>query len=394
VAFLRLGCLSFGGPVAHLGYFHAELVERRGWCSGEEYAETVALAQSLPGPASSQVAFALGLYRGGWAGGLAAWGGFTLPSALLLFAFACGHALFAGVLGVGILHGLQLVAVAIVAQAVLTMRRSLAPDNPRIALAVFAAALALLLPSPVTTLGIIGGTALIGLMMPSALTDGLVTGDSRRSPVTGRNGRIAGALFVGLLVLAPVVARTSHAAAVFSAFYRTGALVFGGGHVVLPLLQGAVVAPGWVDEQSFLAGYGAAQAVPGPLFTFAAYLGAVMKDPATGAISVSLLAREAMAAVALIAIFLPGLLLMAAVLPVWAGVRRNPRFQSALRLVNAGVVGILGAALVRPVATTALHSWRDVVIAAAALFALTRLKAPPWTVVVSSAVLGGIRSIW
>jgi len=191
-----------------------------------------------------------------------------------------------------------------------------------------------------------------------------------------------------------VVARTSHAAAVFSAFYRTGALVFGGGHVVLPLLQGAVVAPGWVDEQSFLAGYGAAQAVPGPLFTFAAYLGAVMKDPATGAISVSLLAREAMAAVALIAIFLPGLLLMAAVLPVWAGVRRNPRFQSALRLVNAGVVGILGAALVRPVATTALHSWRDVVIAAAALFALTRLKAPPWTVVVSSAVLGGIRSIW
>lgn len=383
--FLRLGCRSFGGPVAHLGYFHAELVQQRRWCSEQEYAETLALAQSLPGPASSQVAFALGLFRGGWMGALAAWVGFTMPSALLLFGFAWGHAWFSGGIGDRTLHGLKLVAVVVVAQAVLTMQRSLAPTWGLRLIALAAAGATLLLPSPFTTVGIIGSAAALGSLVQQASQAEKTPAEARTETVSARAGWIAFSAFVILLVLALLLAKAteSHVLAVFGAFYRTGALVFGGGHVVLPLLERAVVAPGWVDESSFLAGYGVTQAVPGPLFTFAAYLGAVIKDPATGAAPGSMLIRAGMSLLALVAIFLPGLLLMVAALPLWRQLRQHARLLSALRFVNASVVGILFAALIRPVGTTAIHTWFDGAIALAAFAALTWLKAPPWTVVVA-----------
>jgi chromate transporter len=400
--FLRLGCRSFGGPVAHLGYFHAELVQQRRWCSEQEYAETLALAQSLPGPASSQVAFALGLFRGGWMGSLAAWVGFTMPSALLLFGFAWGHAWFSGGIGDRALHGLQLVAVAVVAQAVLTMQRSLASTWGLRLIALAAAGATLLLPSAFTTIAIIGSAAALGSLLQSASQTVNTPASARTETVSAKAGWIAISAFVILLAvsllsvaLLPAKAAELHILPVFGAFYRTGALVFGGGHVVLPLLERAVVAPGWVDESSFLAGYGATQAVPGPLFTFAAYLGEVIKDPATGAVPGSLLVRAGMSLLALVAIFMPGLLLMVAALPLWGRLRQHPRLLSALRFVNASVVGILFAALIRPVGTTAIHTWFDGVVALAAFAALIKLNAPPWTVVVAvvlySVAAGAIR---
>jgi len=388
-AFLRLGCVSFGGPIAHLGYFHAEFVERRRWCSEEGYAEIVALAQSLPGPASSQVGFALGLRRAGWLGGLAAWAGFTLPSALLMLAFALGHTHITGKLGLGAVHGLQLVAVAVVAQAILAMRKKLAPDALRMALALLAAVMVYF--SGQTVLAIAAG-ALLGalLKLPSGqpqppgsaeLTPSLAAGLSRRSGVA------AGVVFCALLLLLPVAASLSRAhpagqpIAVANAFFRSGALVFGGGHVVLPLLERAVVAPGWVDQAAFLSGYGAAQAIPGPLFTFAAYLGAVIRPTPS---------PVALGALALGAIFLPGLLLIAAVLPFWSGLGRRRWMQSCLAGVNAAVVGVLLAAFLRPVWSSAVHSPFDLVVALAALALLVRYKLPPWVVVVSVAALSAL----
>ncbi len=324
LVFLRLGCHSFGGPIAHLGYFHTELVERRQWCEEQTFAEVVALAQSMPGPASSQVGFALGLLRAGWAGGVAAWVGFTMPSALLMLAFAIGHHLFTGRAGAGAVHGLQLVAVAVVAQAILSMRKSLAPDVPRMGIALVAAAVAWLAsPASSTVLAIAVG-ALLGLLLPRPphARRGRHLPTAHRPAEAGRGaGRrqrfsascsccrspdrsVAGRIGIGgLVVTERCIARLWIAElwiqtlTVFSAFYRTGALVFGGGHVVLPLLENAVVARGWVDQSSFLSGYGAAQALPGPLFTFAAYLGAVIQ-PAAHPVALS--------AVALVAIFLPG----------------------------------------------------------------------------------------
>ncbi len=387
-AFLRLGCVSFGGPIAHLGYFHAEFVERRRWCSEEDYAEIVALAQSLPGPASSQVGFALGLRRAGWMGGLAAWAGFTLPSALLMLAFALAHTRITGKLGLGAVHGLQLVAVAVVAQAILAMRKKLAPDALRMALALLAAAMVYF--SGQTVLAIAAG-ALLGALLPqkmqsvqpplpasAELTPSLAAGLSRRA------GLAAGAVFCALLLLLPIAASFSRAhtagqsIAVANAFFRSGALVFGGGHVVLPLLERAVVARGWVDQADFLSGYGAAQAVPGPLFTFAAYLGAVIRPTPS---------PVAFATLALAALFLPGLLLIAALLPFWNGLRRQRWMQSCLAGVNAAVVGILLAAFLRPVWSSAVHSPFDLVLALAALALLVRYKLPPWVVVVSVAAL-------
>ena len=335
-------------------------------------------------------------------GALAAWFGFTMPSALLLFGFAWGHASFSGGVGDRALHGLQLVAVAVVAQAVLTMQRSLAPTWGLRLMALAAAGATLLLPSTVTTIAIIGSAAVLGSLLQPVSQTAKTPAEARSETVLARAGWIAISAFVILLAFAllPVTLSPARVAElqilpVFSAFYRTGALVFGGGHVVLPLLERAVVAPGWVDESSFLAGYGVTQAVPGPLFAFAAYLGAVIKDPATGAIPGSLLVRAGMSLLALVAIFLPGLLLMVAALPLWRQLRQNARFQSALRLVNASVVGILFAALIRPVGTTAIHSWLDGAIALAAFVALTRLKAPPWSVVVAvvlcSVVEGAVR---
>jgi len=381
LAFLRLGCLSFGGPIAHLGYLHTEFVERRRWCSEEAFAELVAIAQSLPGPASSQVVFALGLVRARFAGAFAAWAAFTLPSALLMLAFALGHPLLIGRTGSGILHGLQIVAVAIVAQAVFTMQRSLAPDAPRLAIALLAAATALIAPTAIATLAAI----LFGAILGAAFLPRIQNADQFHLPFTISRcmGFIAATLFF-LLLLLPFAATGSRTLAVFSAFYRTGALVFGGGHVVLPLLEQAVVAPGWVDQTVFLAGYGATQAVPGPLFTFAAFLGASIR-PSPSPLLLS--------ALSLVAIFLPGLLLMVAVLPFWSTLRENARLQSSLRGVNASVVGVLFAAFLHPVITTALHSVADIVLAVAALLALIRFKLAPWIVVLVSVLLATIGTI-
>ena len=377
--FLRLGCLSFGGPVAHLGYFREEFVERRRWLTDIDYAQIVALAQSLPGPASSQVGFALGLNRAGVAGGLAAWLGFTLPSAVLMLAFALGHALFASRIGLAILHGLQLVAVAVVAQAVMTMWRNLVPDRSRAILAIAAAALVLFLPPSFgTPLAILLG-ALVGLSLPmqdapsSAFT--LTTSPGRRTPFAAP---IAGVVFSVLLLVALWMSTDRLSGwALMASFYRTGASVFGGGNVVLPLLNQATVAKGWTTPEIFLAGYGMAQAMPGPLFTFAAYLGAVVRpNPRPVLYGVG----------GLICIFLPGLLLMTAALPVWSGAQRYRRAQAALQGVNASVVGVLIAALYRPVWTSAVASRGDFWMVLAAFVALTAWQLRPWAVVLGTAL--------
>ncbi len=393
-AFLRFGLTGFGGPVAHLGYFHDEFVERRRWCSGEEYAEIVAIAQSLPGPASSQVGFALGLRRAGWLGGAAAWLAFTLPSALLMLCYAYGHNLLGGRMGAGLVHGLQLVAVAIVAQAVLAMRRTLAPDWPRMLLAGVSTLLVL---TTNATLAAIALGAACGAMLPPTASSPQPAAEMDVR-LSRRAGAWAAAIFVILLLASllltyarPGQVATGQTAAVvqpvqvFSAFYRTGALVFGGGHVVLPLLEGAVVAPGWVNQSDFLSGYGVAQALPGPLFTFSAYLGAVIRPSAY---------PLAFSALALVGIFLPGLLAMVAVLPYWSELRSRRRVQGVLRGVNAAVVGVLFAAFWQPVCSSTLHSWVDVGIAVAALAALLRWKLPAWAVVAVVGALSAALGAW
>lgn len=366
--FLRLGCTSFGGPVAHLGYFQKEFVTRRRWFSQSEYAELVAIAQSLPGPASSQVGFGVGLLRAGWVGGLAAWVGFTLPSAALMVALAFGHTAMNGAAAVRVLHGLQLVAVAVVAQAVVTMQRTLAPELRRWVIALIGAAIVLFAPVSAANLMAIAVGAGAGLVVCRESEVGVAVLVPLR--VSRRMGVGALMLFGGLLGVSAFV--STGVMRIFAAFYRTGALVFGGGHVVLPLLEHAVVDRGWVKESVFLSGYGAVQAVPGPLFSFAAYLGAVM-EPAGH--------RGVHAVVALVAIFLPGLLLMASVLPFWARVRGNAQFRAGLRGANASVVGILAAALVRPLVPSTVHTWVDgvFVVVAFALLQVKRVQA--WMVV-------------
>jgi chromate transporter len=380
-AFLKLGVTSFGGPIAHLGYFHNEMVRRRRWIDEAGYADLVALCQFLPGPASSQVGFSLGVLRGGGlAGGLAAWAGFTLPSALLLLLFAYGAAAFSGPLGEGLLHGLKLVAVAVVAQAVWGMARSLAPDRERASIALGAVLLAVFVGGSVGQIGaiLLGGVAGLVLCRGSAGA----AGGHLAFPVSRRAGAVALLLFAALLLLTPVLAATagSQGVALFDAFYRAGALVFGGGHVVLPLLQAEVVDPGWVGADSFLTGYGAAQAVPGPLFTFAAYLGAVMQPAPNGV---------AGAAIALAGIFLPGMLLVFGALPFWDAFRSRPPAQAAMRGTNAAVVGILGTALYDPVWTSAVLGPRDFALALFGFLLLTVWKMPPWAVVVLTAA-GGV----
>ncbi len=374
-AFTRLGLTSFGGPIAHLGYFRAEFVERRRWLDDRAFTDLVALCQFLPGPASSQTGFALGLLRAGYAGGLATWVGFTLPSALLMVAFAYGAgSIAAAPHGAALLHGLKLVAVAVVAQAVWGMARTLCPDRPRAAIGTVGAVLALAAPGAPGQLGAIALGALAGLFLcrdggPAAATRPLLLHLGRRA------GLVCLALFAALLLLPPLLGGWPPIA-LFDAFYRSGAFVFGGGHVVLPLLRGAVVAPGWVSESSFLAGYGAAQAVPGPLFTFAAYLGAVAQG-LPGAV------------VALAAIFLPGLLLLTGTLPFWDALRARPPAQAAMRGVNAAVVGILGAALYTPVWTSAVQGPADFALALVGFVLLTVWRVPPLAVVALGAV-GGV----
>jgi chromate transporter len=383
LVFLRLGLTSFGGPVAHLGYFRDEFVERRRWLSEHGYADLVALCQFLPGPASSQVGMAIGLLRHGYRGALAAWAGFTLPSAVALVLFALGMSRYGAGLPPAVLHGLKVAAVAVVAQAVWAMARKLCTDAPRIAIAALAAGAALMLPGAAGQVGIIAAAALAGLLATRAPTL------AAREPLPVAIGRRAGAawlsLFFGLLALLPLLASAlpSQALADVAAFFRVGAMVFGGGHVVLPLLQAEVVPRGLVDNDAFLAGYGMAQAMPGPLFTFAAFLGASMRLPPSGWLGGSL---------CLLAIFAPSFLLVAGAMPFWESLRRNVRMQTALAGINAAVVGLLLAALYRPVGTAAIHGVADLGIALAAFIALQSGKCPPWLAVVgcgaASALIG------
>jgi chromate transporter len=372
-AFLRLGCTSFGGPIAHLGYFRAEFVERRGWLTESTYAEVIGLAQSMPGPASSQVGFAIGLLRAGWLGGLAAWIGFTLPSAALMLAFAFGYDHPQGRTGAAALHGLQLVAVAVVAQAVVRMQRTLAPDMLRLSIAAIGAAIALFAsPAYATVLAIAAG-ALTGLLLIRPMKEPARDQPSFAPPISRPGAAVAAILFVILLAAAlRLSASRTLAAAVLAGLYRTGALVFGGGHVVLPLLDAAIVQRGWLAQSSFLAGYGAAQAVPGPSFSIAAYVGAAVRPNPHPLL---------LGACALVALFLPGLLLMAAVLPFWSALRRRPLIVSLFRGVNASVVGVLAAALYRPLWTTTIRTTTDFLIALAAFVLLIRFKVQPWIVV-------------
>ncbi len=376
--FLKLGLTSFGGPIAHLGYFREELVSRRRWLDDAAYADLVALCQFLPGPASSQVGFALGMMRAGWLGALAAFVAFTLPSALLLLGFALTASAVAGPVGAGALHGLKIVAVTIVAQAVWGMARNLCPDRARATIAVGAVAILAALPGPFGMVGAIVFGAVAGLALGRGT--GAPVGGHVTMPVTQRVAILALALFLGLLVLLPLVAGQSQGVAVFDSFYRAGALVFGGGHVVLPLLQAEVVQPGWVTPDQFLAGYGAAQAVPGPLFTFAAYLGAALGPWPNGVLG---------AAIALAAVFLPGFLILVGVLPFWDRFRAMPSAQSLMQGANAAVVGILGAALYTPVFTSAIGDLRDLTLALACFVALMAWKAPAWLVVILGAA-GGV----
>ncbi|WP_208513355.1 chromate efflux transporter [Variovorax paradoxus] len=384
LAFLQLGLTSFGGPVAHLGYFRAAFVERRGWLDDRSYSDLVALCQFLPGPASSQVGIALGLGRAGWGGAIAAWIGFTLPSAVALVLFAAGVTQWSALSQSGAVHGLKVVAVAVVAQAVWGMARTLCPDRLRASVAIVAALLVLAVPSAwgqlaaIAAGGVVGRWALQLVPLPAAR--------HRDYGVGKTTGAVLLGLFVVLLVALPFVAAAWHSPglAVVADFYQAGALVFGGGHVVLPLLQAGVVPSGLVSNDVFLAGYGAAQAVPGPLFTFAAFLGAVMPAPFGGWLGGLAL---------LLAIFLPAFLLVAGALPFWETLRQRDGVQRAMAGVNAAVVGVLVAALYDPVWTSAIHARADFGLALAAFGLLVWARMSPVLVVALAAVAGGLMAL-
>jgi chromate transporter len=378
--FLKLGLSSFGGPIAHLGYYRNELVIRRKWLDEQAYADLVALCQFLPGPASTQVGFSIGLMRAGYLGGLAAWTAFTLPSAIALLLFAYGAGRLSGPIGTGLLHGLKLVAVAIVAQAVWGMARSLCPDRERASIATVAAVIVLFSTSSVAQIGAILIGAVAGLWL---CRDAPPPAAGHISiPVSRGAGFFFLTIFAVLLAAALLLpGRTSLPGFdLFAAFYRSGALVFGGGHVVLPLLREAFVTPGWVSDDAFLAGYGAAQAIPGPVFTFAAYLGAVVKTEPNGV---------AGAVLGIFGIFLPGLLILMGMLPFWDAFRNRLGAQATMRGVNAGVVGLLGAALYNPIWTTSVKRPLDVALALIGFVLLVAWRAPSFVVVVIGA-LGGV----
>lgn len=380
VAFLILGLTSFGGPIAHLGYFQNEFVARRRWLTERDYADLVALCQFLPGPTSSQVGFAVGLLRAGTWGAAAAWTAFTLPSAIVLVLFAAGAAVVDGPLSQGIIHGLKVTAVAIVAHAVWGMARSLCPDPRRAGIALAAVFVVVGMHGPLGQVAAIVLGALAGMML--CRTHAAEPVSALALPVSHRAGNLAGLLFIGLLIGLPLwsLNNASTTLALADAFYRAGALVFGGGHVVLPLLEAEVVQSGWMGADAFLAGYGAAQAVPGPLFTFAAYLGAVISPTGSSLFG---------AALALIMIFLPGLLLLVAVLPYWNRFRRWENAQALMRGANAAVVGILGAALYQPVWTSAIHGPFEFALALMGFLLLSVWRLPAWAVVMIVAI-GGI----
>ena len=383
LAFLKLGLTSFGGPVAHLGYFRNEFVERRRIMQDAAYADLVSLCQFLPGPASSQIGIGIGITQAGLRGGIAAWVGFTLPSAIALILFAYGiAALDESVVQTGWLHGLKVAAVAVVAQAILGMSRMLCPDWPRRSVAIFAALLTLILP------GILGQMSAIGCGMILGLFFLNYEASNDHTPhlftLSKKISVISLTLFFALLLSLPILAQQgSQALALVDSFYRSGALVFGGGHVVLPLLKAEVVNPSWINQDMFLAGYGAAQAVPGPLFTFAAYLGTAMNTAPSGWLGGLL---------CLLAIFLPSFLLVTGILPFWEDLRKNPRIRKALVGVNAAVVGLLLSAFYDPVWTSGILSVSDFVLALLAFVMLVYWKTPPWFVVAVTGVGGAIIS--
>lgn len=377
VVFLRLGLTSFGGPVAHLGYFREEFVSRRKCLSEHDYADLVALCQFLPGPASSQVGICIGVSQAGIRGALAAWSGFTLPSAVALILFAYGVSALQGtVADTGWLHGLKVVAVAVVAQAIWGMAKTLCPDRLRGTVALLAAVIMLAWPSSwaqiivIVLAGLFGSCAMMRDEIPEQTT--------LHIPVKRGTAILSLTLFVTLLIGIPLLAATvsNHTIALIDSFYRTGSLVFGGGHVVLPLLQTATVSSGWISKDLFLAGYGAAQAVPGPLFTFSAYLGAVMQPEPTGWIG---------GIVCLTAIFLPSFLLVLGILPFWERLRRVKKVRSALMGINAAVVGLLVAVFYNTVWTGGILSAKDFILGLIAFGLLTLWKIPPWLVVVVTA---------
>jgi chromate transporter len=376
LVFLRLGLTSFGGPIAHLGFFRTEFVEHRRWLDETHYADVVALSQFLPGPASSKVGIIVGVLRAGIPGALAAWVGFTLPSALALTLFGYGVAAFGHLGDAAWLHGLKIVAVAVVAQAVWGMARNLCPDRERATIAVAAAVLALAVPSTVGQVGAIAAGGLIGWWLLAGETIPLIPLPVRISRLWSTASII---LFLGLLIGLPIMAAAtgSHVVAMFDGFYRSGSLVFGGGHVVLPLLQATVVPPGWVDNDAFLAGYGAAQAVPGPLFTFSAYLGTVMGPQPNGWLG---------ALICLVGIFLPSFFLAIGPLHLWNWFRQHSAMRSVLKGVNAAVVGLLLAALYNPVWTSGIHRSTDFALGIIAFLLLTLWSVPPWLVVILGAV--------
>jgi chromate transporter len=380
LVFLKLGLSSFGGPIAHLGYYRDELVIRRKWLDEQAYADLVALCQFLPGPASTQTGFSIGLMRAGYLGGLAAWTAFTLPSATALLLFAYGASRLSGPIGTGLLHGLKLVAVAIVAQAVWGMARSLCPDRERASIATVAAVIVLFSTSSVAQIAAILIGAVAGLWLCRNAPPPAV--GHIALPVSRTAGVVFLAVFAILLVATLLLQGRTPLAGfdVFAAFYRSGALVFGGGHVVLPLLREAFVAPGWVSDDVFLAGYGAAQAVPGPVFTFAAYLGAVLNTEPNGI---------AGAVLGIFGIFLPGLLILMGMLPFWDAFRNRLGAQATMRGVNAAVVGLLGAALYNPIWTTSVKGPLDVALALIGFVLLVAWRAPSFVVVLIGA-LGGV----
>lgn len=382
--FLRLGLTSFGGPIAHLGYFRQEFVSRRRWLSDHSYTDLVALCQFLPGPASSQVGLALGLSRAGYSGALAAWVGFTLPSAVVLILFALGISHWGEAVPNGILQGLKVAAVAVVAQAVWGMARSLCAGVLRVSIMATVSCIALTWPGVLGQVGVIIAAGFTGLFLFKSNED--LVHEPLDISVRRRTGTIFLAICAALLIVLPLLAQAwpSQALSVFDVFYRAGSLVFGGGHVILPLLQAEVVPNGWVANETFLAGYGAAQAVPGPLFTFAAFLGASMITPPNGWLG---------GVLCLVAIFVPSFLIVAGALPFWEQLRTSQRMRAALNGVNAAVVGLLLAALYDPVWTSAIHRPTDFGLALMAFVALMFWRLPPWLVVLGCGLGGWLLSV-
>ena len=377
--FLRLGVTSFGGPIAHLGYFHDEFVVKRKWFDEHSYADLVALCQFLPGPASSQVGIAIGESRAGALGAVAAWTGFTMPSALILMAFAFGLSTFHELISGSWLHGLKVVAVAIVAQAIWGMGVKLCPDWKRFSIAVAAAFVAYWIPTASGQVGIILTGGILGVLFIKL--DSQLPHRPRQTKISEKWGTVCLILFILLVTLLPVAAASfdSQGLRLFDRFFRAGSLVFGGGHVVLPLLKAEVVTSGWVTSDAFMAGYGAAQAVPGPIFTFAAYLGALSKEEPSGWIG---------ALIALFGVFLPSFLLIFGTLPFWEKLRRIPQMRHAMFGINAAVVGLLMAAFYNPVWTSAIFSFKDFGLAVFCFVLLVFWKMPSWAVVILSASLG------